>query len=98
MLALDVYLISKTFMNDVTIYTKDYCPFCVSAKSLLKMKKINFSEVNLNENPEKFEEMLTRSKGARTVPQIFYKDTYVGDCDKIHELNSQGKLENFLGL
>ena len=85
-------------MSDVIIYTKDYCPFCVSAKSLLNMKKINFNEINLNKNPEKFEEMLSKSKGARTVPQIFYKNTYVGDCDKIHELNYQGKLESLLGL
>ena len=62
------------------------------------MKKIKFSEINLNKNPEKFEEMMSKADGARTVPQIFYKDTYIGDCDKIHELNSQGKLENLLGL
>ena len=86
------------YMNDITIYTRDYCPFCVSAKSLLKIKKINFNEINLNKNPEKYEEMLIKSKGAKTVPQIFYKNNYIGDCDKIHELNSQGKLESLLGL
>jgi len=85
-------------MSDVTIYTKNYCPFCVSAKSLLNIKKINFKEINLNKNPEKFKEMLSKSGGARTVPQIFYKDTYIGDCDKIYELNSQEKLESLLGL
>ena len=42
--------------------------------------------------------MLIKSKGAKTVPQIFYKNNYIGDCDKIHELNSQGKLESLLGL
>ena len=85
-------------MSDVTIYTKNYCPFCVSAKSLLNVKKINFNEINLDKNPEKFEEMLAKTRGARTVPQVFFKDTYIGDCDKIHELNSQEKLEGLLGL
>lgn len=85
-------------MSSITIYTKDYCPFCVKAKSLLTMKKIEFNEINLNKNPEKFDEMITKSNGARTVPQIFYKNNYIGDCDTIHQLNSEGKLDKLLGI
>ena len=85
-------------MKSITIYTKDYCPFCVKAKSLLTMKKIEFNEINLNKNPEKFDEMITKSNGARTVPQIFYKNNYIGDCDTIHQLNSEGKLDKLLGI
>ena len=57
-------------MNKVIIYTKNYCPYCTKAKSLLIMKKINFKEINLHNNPEQFEEMVNKSNGARTVPQI----------------------------
>ena len=85
-------------MTKVTIYTKDYCPFCVKAKSLLNLKKIKFTEINLHKNPEKFEEMMKKSNGAQTVPQIFASDKYIGDCDKIYELNAEGKLDKLLGI
>jgi glutaredoxin 3 len=85
-------------MKNITIYTKDYCPFCTKAKSLLILKKIKFTEINLHKNPEKFEEMIKKSNGAQTVPQIFSSDTYVGDCEKIYELNAQGKLDQLLGI
>ena len=57
-------------MSNITIYTKDYCPYCVKAKSLLTIKKIKFNEINLNNNPEQFEEMVNKSNGARTVPNF----------------------------
>ena len=85
-------------MKNVTIYTKDFCPFCTKAKSLLVLKKIKFTEINLHKNPEKFEEMIKKSNGAQTVPQIFSSDRYVGDCEKIYELNAQGKLDQLLGI
>ena len=82
----------------VTIYTKKFCPYCDKAKLLLNLKKINFIEINLNQNPEKFEEMIKKSNGAQTVPQIFSLDRYIGDCEKIYELNAQGKLDQLLGI
>jgi glutaredoxin 3 len=85
-------------MKNITIYTKDYCPFCTKAKSLLILKKIKFTEINLHKNPEKFEEMIKKSNGAQTVPQIFSSETYIGDCDTIYELNAQGKLDQLLGI
>ena len=85
-------------MKDIIIYTKDYCPFCTKAKSLLVLKKIKFTEINLHKNPEKFEEMMKKSNGAQTVHQIFSSDKYIGDCEKIYELNTQGKLDQLLGI
>ena len=98
MLALDVLLINKQKMSDITIYTKDYCPFCIKAKSLLVLKKVKFTEINLHKHPEKFEEMMKKSNGAKTVPQIFSSEKYIGDCDKLYELNAQGKLDQLLGI
>ena len=85
-------------MSNITIYTKDYCPFCIKAKSLLTMKQIKFTEINLNKNPDQFDKMLKKSNGARTVPQIFNDNNYIGDCDKIYELNSEGTLDKLLGI
>ena len=83
-------------MKKILIYTTPYCPFCLRAKDLLNKKKINFTEVDLIKNPEKFDEMIKKSKGARTVPQIFVDDTHIGDCDYIHDLENQNKLDKIL--
>ena len=85
-------------MKKVKIYTTPYCPFCVRAKQLLKSKNIDFKEIDLSEEPEKFDEMSKKSNGARTVPQIFVDNTHIGDCDYIHELDNKGELDKILGI
>ena len=85
-------------MKKITIYTTPYCPFCIRAKQLLKNKNIDYQVIDLSEEPDKFDEMSKKSNGARTVPQIFVDDTHIGDCDYIHELDNQGKLDKILGI
>jgi len=85
-------------MKKVKIYTTPYCPFCIRAKQLLKGKNIDFKEIDLSEEPEKFDEMSKKSNGAKTVPQIFLDDTHIGDCDYIHELDNKGELDKILGI
>ena len=85
-------------MKKITIYTTPYCPFCVRAKELLKNKNIDFKEIDLSEEPDKFDEMSKKSNGARTVPQIFANDKHIGDCDYIHELDNKGELDKILGV
>ena len=82
----------------IYIYTTPYCPFCIKAKQLLKNKNIDYKEIDLSEEPDKFEEMIIKSNGARTVPQIFADDTHIGDCDYIHELDNKGQLDKILGI
>ncbi len=83
-------------MINVDIYTTPYCPFCIRAKKLLANKKVEFNEIDLSENPDKFEEMLSKSNGARTVPQIFVNGEHIGDCDHIHDLDQKGELDKIL--
>ena len=83
-------------MVNVDIYTTPYCPFCIRAKKLLANKKVEFKEIDLSENPDKFEEMLSKSNGARTVPQIFVNGEHIGDCDHIHDLDQKGELDKIL--
>ena len=83
-------------MKKVKIYTTPYCPFCERAKKLLMDKGLNFEEIDLSENPDKFEEMLSKSNGARTVPQIFVNGEHIGDCDHIHDLDQKGELDKIL--
>lgn len=84
-------------MAKITIYTKTYCPYCVKAKELLKIKGYNnFVEINIENNDVLREEMLFKSNGMKTVPQIFINGTHVGGCDNLYELDKQGKLDSLL--
>jgi glutaredoxin 3 len=85
-------------MKKIKIYTTPYCPFCTRAKKLLKSKNVLLEEIDLSEKPEKFEEMVSTSNGAKTVPQIFINETHIGDCDFIHELDNKGELDKILGI
>ena len=67
-------------------------------KNLMKKKKIIFEEIDLSIKPEKFDEMVSKSNGARTVPQIFVNETHIGDCDYVHELDNKGQLDKILEI
>ena len=64
-------------MTQITLYTKDYCPFCKSAKQILNAKSMPFTEIDVLEQLSKFDEMVARS-GRRTVPQIFFNEKHIG--------------------
>jgi glutaredoxin 3 len=83
-------------MPAVTIYTTRFCPYCVSAKRLLTKKGAAYDEVAVDRSDEKYAEMLARSEGMRTVPQIFIGDFHVGGCDELYALEKQGKLDALL--
>ena len=67
-------------------------------KKFNEKEKIIFEEIDLSIKPEKFDEMISKSNGARTVPQMFIDGTYIGDCDHVHELDNKGKLDKILGI
>ena len=85
-------------MKTIEIYTSNNCPFCTKAKSLLKKKKVKFSEIDVSNNEALREKMSTMANGARSVPQIFADNIHIGDCDKIHKLDQEKKLDKLLGL
>ena len=79
----------------VTLYTSGWCPYCRRAKDLLAQKKVDFSEINVEDDLKFREEMIARSN-RRTVPQIFIGDTHVGGCDELFELDHSGELDRLL--
>jgi glutaredoxin 3 len=85
-------------MKKIEIYTTIYCPFCVKAKSLLNKKKIKFSEIDVSNDEALREKMSSMANGARSVPQIFADNIHIGDCDTIHKLDQEKKLNKLLGL
>lgn len=71
----------------ITIYTKDYCPYCVQAKNLLSALGLNYTEVDVTNDQEKLMEIVQKSR-MRTVPQIFVGDNCLGgytDIAALHE-------------
>ena len=83
-------------MKPVTIYTTPICPYCVRAKSLLGRKGVAYEEVDVMMDQKARDEMLAKSGGARTVPQIFIGGTHVGGCDDLYALDRDGKLDPLL--
>ena len=83
-------------MKLVRIYTTPICPYCVRAKSLLTRKGAPFEEVDVFMDAGARDEMLAKSGGARTVPQIFIGDTHVGGCDELYALERAGELDELL--
>lgn len=79
-------------MNRVEIYTTAICPYCVAAKQFLKQRGLAFDEVRVDTEPTRRAEMLERSAGRRTVPQIFVNGTHVGGFDDLVAAERSGRL------
>jgi glutaredoxin 3 len=80
----------------IEIYTSPFCPYCHRAKSLLKKKGAEFTEVDVMMSPSKRKEMQERSNGATSVPQIFIDGRGVGGFDDIAALDRAGELDPLL--
>ena len=83
-------------MANVVIYTRMTCGFCVRAKSIFAQKNVGFEEINIDLQPEKRAEMIQRSNGGMTVPQIFINDQGIGGCDDLMDLHYSQKLDALL--
>jgi len=88
-------------MKKITVYTKDYCPYCDSAKRLLDELGAKYEEIDITQTPGVMEELVKKS-GMMTVPQIFVADESgekcLGGSDEIHQLHQEGQLTAALGL
>ena len=85
-------------MKKVVIYTGPRCAHCDWAKALLNKKNVNFIEYNVAEDSTKKEEMLKKSNGSITVPQIFIEEHHVGGNLELQTLEKNGKLNTLLGI
>ncbi len=68
--------------NKAIVYSKDYCPYCKAAKRILQARGVEFTEIDVQIQPDKLAEMISRS-GRRTVPQIFFGDKHIGGHDDL---------------
>jgi glutaredoxin 3 len=84
-------------MAHVEIYTKAFCGFCVRAKRLLDEKGADYEEYDITFGGPKRAEMLERSNGRTSVPQIFIGGRHVGGSDDLQALEGEGRLDPLLG-
>lgn len=83
-------------MNRVEIYTTAICPYCVSAKGFLRRKGLDYEEVRVDLDPVRRDEMLARSQGRRSVPQIFINDVHIGGYDDLVAAERSGRLDEIV--
>ena len=83
-------------MATVEIYTTPMCPYCVRAKRLLSSKGVDFVEIDLWQFPARRDEMITRARGRRTVPQVFVDGESLGGSDELQALEVAGRLDPLL--
>ncbi|MCY4489158.1 MAG: glutaredoxin 3 [Deltaproteobacteria bacterium] len=84
-------------MATVEVYSKGWCPFCRMAKRLLEEKGQEFVEFDVELEPAKYDEMLERSQGRWTVPEIFIDGDLIGGFDELRALDDSGRLDELLG-
>lgn len=83
-------------MAEVVIYTSPMCGYCYRAKKLLERKGVAFTEIDIESNAARRQEMMARAGGRYTVPQIFINNRHVGGCDDLYELENAGRLDALL--
>ncbi len=81
--------------SNIIIYSTSSCPYCVRAKELLKRKGVSFTEILVDEDDKKRDEMIAKTN-LYTVPQIFINDQHIGGCDDLYALEREGKLTELL--
>ncbi len=83
-------------MKNIIIYTGPFCNYCDAAKKLLTRNNATFKEVNVSTVKGAKEEMIKKSNGKMTIPQIFFDDQHIGGYDEVRALEKENKLQEML--
>ena len=83
-------------MKNITVYSGPLCNFCEAAKRLLARNNLTYTEIDISTKDGLRDEMIKKSNGKRTIPQIFFDDHHVGGYAELRELEKNCKLKNIL--
>jgi glutaredoxin 3 len=86
----------KAARPQAVMYATDWCPYCARARRLLVEKGVRVDEIDVEARPDARAEMIERSGGLNTVPQIFIGATHIGGADDLYALDSSGGLDRLL--
>ena len=78
------------------MYSGPMCNFCEAAKRLLNRNNLKFEVIDISEGTDTRDEMIKKSNGKRTIPQIFFDDYHVGGYVELRELEKNGTLKGLL--
>ncbi len=83
-------------MKKILIYSSNICPYCIAAKRIFESLDLNFKEIIIDNSPDTKKEMIEKSHGRKTVPQVFIGNTHIGGYDDLELALKSGKLEEIL--
>ena len=83
--------------NEVCLFMKGtpdvpQCGFSMAVSNVLKHLEINFSGVNVLDDPELREGIKIHSEWP-TIPQLYIKGEFIGGCDIVKEMFEKGQLQ-----
>ena len=78
------------------MYTGPLCNFCEAAKRLLLRNNLEFKEIDISTKDGLRDEMINKSNGRRTIPQIFFDEQHVGGYQELRALEKENKLKDLL--
>jgi|TARA_Y100001970_G_scaffold99233_1_gene124807 glutaredoxin 3 len=79
-------------MKSIIMYTGPMCNFCEAAKRLFSRNNIKFKEIDISTKDGLRDEMIKKSNGKRTIPQIFFDDKHIGGYVELRELEKNNQL------
>jgi len=83
-------------MSEIIVYTADYCPYCRSAKALLDKKGLDYKEIDVTNDSELRDKLVTMTNGRTTVPQIFIDGKSIGGFTDLQKLDALGEFDKLL--
>ena len=83
-------------MKKILMYSGPMCNFCEAAKRLLDRNNLKYEVIDISSGDGIRDEMIKKSNGKRTIPQIFFGDQHIGGYVELRELEKSGNLINFL--
>ena len=83
-------------MKNIIMYTGPLCNFCEAAKRLFTRNNIKYQEIDISSKEGLMDEMIKKSNGRKTIPQIFFDDQHIGGYDETRALEKENKLQDLL--
>ena len=78
------------------MYTGPFCNYCEAAKRLLVRNNAKYNEIDISKVDGAMDEMIKKSNGKRTIPQIFFDEEHIGGYDEVRALEKENKLQDLL--
>ena len=79
-------------MKKIIMYTGPLCNFCEAAKRLFLRNDLSYKEIDISTGDGLRDEMIKKTNGKRTIPQIFFDDHHIGGYQELRALEKEGKL------